>query len=140
MAAVHNGHINILRKLIKLGYTDKKAITSITIILHVVNGFLHIWRNGFHLSEKFSENALHGRSHIVYILTDCHFQIIAVDICGRNQGERHFKIFPDMLIIAAHASHKIHKRHHRKENGKNGCKEDVIHKNGYHTTHYHKNE
>lgn len=31
MAAVHNGHINILRKLIKLGYTDKKAITSITI-------------------------------------------------------------------------------------------------------------
>ena len=31
MAAVHNGHINILRKLIKLGYTDKKAITSLTI-------------------------------------------------------------------------------------------------------------
>ena len=31
MAAVHNGHINILRKLIKLGYTEKKEITSITI-------------------------------------------------------------------------------------------------------------
>lgn len=31
MAAVHNGHINILRKLIRLGYTDKKAITALTI-------------------------------------------------------------------------------------------------------------
>lgn len=31
MAAVHNGHINILRKLIRLGYTDKRAITSLTI-------------------------------------------------------------------------------------------------------------
>ncbi len=31
MAAVHNGHINILRKLIRLGYTDKKAISALTI-------------------------------------------------------------------------------------------------------------
>lgn len=31
MAAVHNGHINILRKLIRLGYTDKKSITALTI-------------------------------------------------------------------------------------------------------------
>ncbi len=42
MATVHNGHINILRKLIKLGYTDKKAITSLTIYdvlkLHLSKG------------------------------------------------------------------------------------------------------
>lgn len=31
MAAVHNGHINILRKLIQLGYTDKKSISALTI-------------------------------------------------------------------------------------------------------------
>lgn len=31
MATVHNGHINILRKLIRLGYTDKKSITALTI-------------------------------------------------------------------------------------------------------------
>lgn len=31
MATVHNRHINILRKLIRLGYTDKKSITALTI-------------------------------------------------------------------------------------------------------------